>query len=174
MEKSAWYYDAVVYAYQNGLMIGTSATTFGPDIITSRAMIATILYRLEGSPQVSGSSFTDVKSNMYYTDAVTWASVNGIVAGYGDGTFGPDKAITREEMATMLYRYAAYKGYDLTNKKDLSGYSDSAEVSDFALEPLQWATGEGLIVHMGDGTLAPHSSADRAQVATILMRFLGE
>jgi len=168
---NAWYYDAVAYVYENGLMNGTTATTFAPNVTTSRAMIATLLYRLEGSPRVSGASFSDVKSGMYYTDAVIWANANGIVTGYSDGTFAPDKAITRQQMATMLYRYAAYKGYDVSSKKDLGSYSDSAQVGAYAVEPLQWATAEGLITGMSDGRLAPAGNAVRAQVATILMRF---
>ena len=171
---SAWYADAVQFVYENGLMTGVTTTSFGPNVTTSRAMLATILYRLEGEPSVGSSDFTDVESGMYYTDAVAWASSKGIVTGYGDGTFLPNKAITREEMAAMLYRYASYKGYDVTNMKDLSGYSDAASVSSYAVEALQWATGEGLVTNMDDGTLTPAGPAVRAQIATILMRFLGE
>ena len=171
---SAWYYDAVRFVYENDLMNGVTTTTFGPNVTTSRAMLATILYRLEGEPSVGSSDFTDVESGMYYTEAVTWASSKGIVTGYGDGTFLPNKAITREEMAAMLYRYASYKGYDVTDMKDLGGYSDAGSVSSYAVEALQWATGEGLITDMGDGTLSPTGLASRAQIATILMRFLGE
>ena len=172
--ESAWYADAIKFVYDNDLMNGVTATTFGPNVTTSRAMLATILYRLEGEPSVGSSDFTDVESGMYYTDAVAWASAKGIVTGYGDGTFLPNKAITREEMAAMLYRYASYKGYDVTNMKDLSGYSDGGSVSSYAVEALQWATGAGLITDMGDGTLTPGGPAVRAQIATILMRFLGE
>ena len=171
--ESAWYADAVRFVYENELMTGVTTTTFGPNVTTSRAMLATILYRLEGEPSVGSSDFTDVESGMYYTEAVAWASSKGIVTGYGDGTFLPNKAITREEMAAMLYRYASYKGYDVTNMKDLSGYSDAASVSSYAVEALQWATGEGLVTNM-DGALNPTGSATRAQLATILMRFLGE
>ena len=170
----AWYADAVQFVYENGLMAGITATTFGPNVTTSRAMLATILYRLEGEPNVTAASFTDVESGMYYTDAVAWASSKGIVTGYGDGTFLPNKAISREEMAAMLYRYASYKGYDVTGIKDLGGYSDAGSVSSYAVEALQWATGAGLVTDMGDGTLSPTGLASRAQIATILMRFLGE
>ena len=170
---NAWYADAIQFVYENGLMTGVTTTTFGPNVTTSRAMLATILYRLEGEPRVTAASFTDVESGMYYTDAVAWASSKGIVTGYGDGTFLPNKAITREEMAAMLYRYASYKGYDVTGMKDLGGYSDAASVSSYAVEALQWATGEGLVTNM-DGALNPTGSATRAQLATILMRFLGE
>ena len=170
----AWYADAVQFVYDNELMTGVTATEFGPNVTTSRAMLATILYRLEGEPNVTAASFTDVASGMYYTDAVAWASSKGIVTGYGDGTFLPNRAISREEMAAMLYRYASYKGYNVTNMKDLGGYSDAGSVSSYAVEALQWATGTGLITDMGDGTLTPAGPAVRAQIATILMRFLGE
>ena len=170
----AWYADAVQFVYDNELMTGVTATEFGPNVTTSRAMLATILYRLEGEPNVTAASFTDVESGMYYTDAVAWASSKGIVTGYGDGTFLPNKAISREEMAAMLYRYASYKGYDVTGIKDLGGYSDAGSVSSYAVEALQWATGAGLVTDMGDGTLSPTGLASRAQIATILMRFLGE
>ena len=166
-----WYYDAVAYAYDNGLMSGTSATTFSPNATTTRGMIVTILWRMEQEPSVSGQAFTDVADNMYYKDAVTWAAANGIVTGYGDGTFGPDKTITREQMAAILYRYAQYKGYDVTNMKDISGYSDADSVSSWAQEAMEWANGAGYITGVTDTTLLPQNSATRAQSATILMRF---
>ena len=174
--ESAWYYEAVKYVYDNNLMNGTTDTTFGPNVTTSRAMLATILYRLEGSPAVAAASFTDVAAGKYYTDAVAWASANGIVTGYGDGTFLPNKAISRQEMAAMLYRYAQYKGYDVSVGEDTNilSYTDVSDVSEYAIPAMQWACGEGLITDMGDGTLNPAGPASRAQVATILMRFLGE
>lgn len=168
----SWYEDAVWYVYENGLMAGTSDTTFAPDITTSRGMIVTILYRLEGTPAVSGiSGFTDVADGQYYTDAVAWAAANNIVGGYGNGLFGPNDTITREQMAAILYRYAQYKGYDVTASADLSGYSDAAQVSSYALAALQWANAEGLVNGTSDTTLTPGGSATRAQVAVILMRF---
>lgn len=170
--SGSWYEDAVWYVYENGLMAGTSDTTFAPDITTSRSMIVTILYRLEGTPAVSGASgFTDVADGQYYTDAVAWAAANNIVGGYGNGLFGPDDTITREQMAAILYRYAQYKGYDVTASADLSGYSDAAQVNSYALAALQWANAEGLVNGTSDTTLTPGGSATRAQVAVILMRF---
>ena len=170
--SGSWYEDAVWYVYENGLMAGTSDTTFAPDITTSRGMIVTILYRLEGTPAISGASgFTDVADGQYYTDAVAWAAANNIVGGYGNGLFGPNDTITREQMAAILYRYAQYKGYDVTASADLSGYSDAAQVSSYALAALQWANAEGLVNGTSDTTLTPGGSATRAQVAVILMRF---
>lgn len=170
--SGSWYEDAVWYVYENGLMAGTSDTTFAPDITTSRSMIVTILYRLEGTPAVSGASgFTDVADGQYYTDAVAWAAANNIVGGYGNGLFGPDDTITREQMAAILYRYAQYKDYDVTASADLSGYSDAAQVNSYALAALQWANAEGLVNGTSDTTLTPGGSATRAQVAVILMRF---
>lgn len=170
--EGSWYADAVQYVYDKGLMAGTSSTTFSPDATTTRGMIVTILYRLEGTPAVSGASgFTDVADGQYYADAVAWAAVNNIVGGYGNGLFGPNDTITREQMAAILYRYAQYKGYDVTASADLSGYSDVAQVSSYALAALQWANAEGLVNGTSDTTLTPGGSATRAQVAVILMRF---
>lgn len=170
--EGSWYADAVQYVYDKGLMAGTSATTFSPDATTTRGMIVTILYRLEGTPAVPGASgFTDVTAGQYYTDAVAWAAANNIVGGYGNGLFGPNDTITREQMAAILYRYAQYKGYDVTASADLSGYSDVAQVSSYALAALQWANAEGLVNGTSDTTLTPGGSATRAQVAVILMRF---
>lgn len=153
-------------------MAGTSSTTFSPDATTTRGMIVTILYRLEGTPAVSSASgFTDVADGQYYTNAVAWAAANNIVGGYGNGLFGPNDTITREQMAAILYRYAQYKGYDVTASTDLSGYSDAAQVSSYALAALQWANAEGLVNGTSDTTLTPGGSATRAQVAVILMRF---
>ncbi len=130
VQSTDWYYDEVQYVYENGLMSGTSATTFSPDTTTTRGMIVTILHRLEGTPAVSTSgTFADVTAGRYYTDAVEWASANGIVGGYGNGRFGPNDPITREQMAAILYRYAAYKEYDVSGAADLSGYSDASSIS---------------------------------------------
>ena len=170
--NTAWYYDAVAYCYENGMMAGTSSTTFDPNSTTTRGMIVTILHRLEGTPDVTTSSgFADVAAGLWYTDAVDWAAANGIVGGYGDGNFGPNDTITREQMAAILYRYAQYKGYDMTASADLSGYADVSEISSYAVPALQWANAEGLIEGTSATTLSPKGSATRAQVATILMRF---
>ena len=170
---NAWYYDAVAYAYENGLMSGTASNLFSPNATTTRGMIVTMLYRLEGEPRVSGTStFDDVADGVYYTDAVIWANANGIVAGYDDTTFGPNDAITREQMAAILYRYAQYKAYRTTASADLSGYVDADAVSAYALPALQWASAEGLVTGTSSNTLTPDGSATRAQVATIFMRFM--
>lgn len=171
----AWYYDAVKYVNENGLMAGTSANTFAPDLTTTRGMIVTILYRLEGSPDIEneiwGYPFKDVDANAYYATAVYWARMNGIVAGYSDELFGPDDIITREQMATILYRYAQYKGYDTTAKADLSKYTDAAQVGSYAVDAIRWANAEGLVNGTSNTTLTPQGGATRSQAAAILMRF---
>ena len=166
-----WYYEAVQYVYDNELMNGMSATTFEPNSTTTRGMIVTMLYRLENEPAAASAGFTDVAAGQWYTDAVNWAAANNIVNGYGDSQFGPTDTITREQMAAILYRYAQYKGYDVTASADLSAYTDAASVSSYAVSAMQWAVGEGLINGITDTTLVPGGSATRAQVAAILMRF---
>lgn len=169
---SDWYADAVQYVFANGLMAGTSDTTFSPNATTTRAMIVTILYRLEGTPAVTGTTaFTDVAAGQYYADAVVWAAQNGIVSGTSATTFSPDGVITREQMAAILYRYAQHKGYDVTAKADLSMFTDAAQVSTYATDAMAWANASGLISGTSATTLSPAGSATRAQVATILMRF---
>ena len=170
--EGAWYYDAVSYAYENGLMTGTSATLFAPSTVTSRAMLATLLWRLEGEPAVTGAtSFTDVASGTWYTDAVAWANANGIVTGYGDGRFGPEDTITREQMAVILYRAAKLLGRDVSARADLSGYTDAANVGEYAVEAMQWAVAQGLLTGTDAGALLPSGSATRSQAAALLMRF---
>ena len=166
-----WFYDAVKYVHENEMMVGTSDTLFGPDDTTTRAMIVTILYRLEGSPAAAGSSFADVATDAYYADAVAWAAQNGIVMGYSDTQFAPDDNITREQMASILYRYASFKGYDVSAQSELAGYTDVSAISDYALTAMKWANGSGLINGRTDTTIEPQESASRAEVAAILMRF---
>ena len=166
-----WYYDSVQYVFSNGLMGGTGNGRFSPDLTTSRGMIVTILYRLEGSPAASGSTFTDVSAGQWYSDGVAWASANGIVTGYPDGSFGPDDTITREQMASILYRYARYKGYDVTARTQLDRYSDAGQVADYAADAMSWAVGSGIITGTSGTTLSPAGSATRAQAAVILARF---
>ena len=166
-----WFAEAVQYMLDNEMMNGTSATTFGPNTTTTRGMIVTILYRLEGEPDAAASSFTDVASNMYYADAINWAAANGIVNGITTTTFGPDNAITREQMAAILYRYAQYKGYDVTASNDLGSYTDASQISAYATTAMQWANAEGLITGNTTTTINPTGNATRAEVATILMRF---
>lgn len=168
---SSWYYDAVSYVYGKGMMNGTAADTFAPEVTTSRGMIVTILYRLAGTPAAKASSFPDVPDGRYYTAAVGWAAEKGIVNGYENGLFQPDIPITREQMAAILYRYANAMGYQVSQRGDLSVFSDQAHISSYATEAMSWAVGAGLLSGMGDGTVAPTGQATRAQAATILSRF---
>ena len=165
----AWYKDAVQYAYDNGLMTGTSATEFAPEATTTRAMIVSILARLEGVESAEAAGFADV-SDEWYATAVNWAANVGVVNGYEDNTFRPNTAITREQLAAILMNYASYKGEDVSNRADLDGYTD--QPSTWAEEAMQWAVAEGLISGMTEDTLQPQGSATRAQVAAILQRFL--
>ena len=171
--KSAdWFYNDVKYVYEKGMMAGTAADVFAPNATTTRAMIVTILYRLEGSPAVTGTNaFVDVPAGQWYTDAVNWAAANQIVKGTSATTFAPNDSITREQMAAILYRYAQYKGYDVTKKADLSGYSDNGQVSAYAKDALAWANAAKLINGVTNTTLAPQGNATRAQVSAILHRF---
>lgn len=171
--KSAdWFYNDVKYVYEKDMMAGTAADVFAPNATTTRAMIVTILYRLEGSPAVTGTSaFVDVPAGQWYTDAVNWAAANQIVKGTSATTFAPNASITREQMAAILYRYAQYKGYDVTKKADLSGYSDNGQVSAYAKDALAWANAAKLINGVTNTTLAPQGNATRAQVSAILHRF---
>ena len=171
--KSAdWFYNDVKYVYEKGMMAGTAADVFAPNATTTRAMIVTILYRLEGSPAVTGTSaFVDVPAGQWYTDAVNWAAANQIVKGTSATTFAPNASITREQMAAILYRYAQYKGYDVTKKADLSGYSDNSQISAYAKDALAWANAAKLINGVTNTTLAPQGNATRAQVSAILHRF---
>ena len=171
VDENDWFYDEVVYVYENGLMNGVENNQFAPNTATNRAMLATILYRLAGEPAVSGDlPFTDVESGTWYTDAVLWAAQNGIVNGLGENTFAPMNTLTREQLVTMLYRYAEAEGYDVSAAADLSGYPDADKVQTYAQEAMSWAVAEGIVEGM-DGNLNPAGSATRAQIATILMRF---
>lgn len=168
-----WFFEDVAYAYENGLMSGTGADTFSPDAATTRGMIVAILYRLEGEAEVpEGCSFGDVKSGSYYENAIAWAAANGIVSGYDNGMFGPDDPITREQLAAILYRYAQYKGLDVSVGKDTNilSYNDAFDISEYAVTAMQWLCGEG-IISGSDGNLMPAGNATRAQVAALLHRF---
>lgn len=172
VKTADWFYNDVKYVYEKGMMAGTAADVFAPNATTTRAMIVTILYRLEGSPAVTGTSaFVDVPAGQWYTDAVNWAAANQIVKGTSATTFAPNDSITREQMAAILYRYAQYKGYDVTKKADLSGYSDNGQVSAYAKDALAWANAAKLINGVTNTTLAPQGNATRAQVSAILHRF---
>ena len=172
VRESDWFYDDVVFAYENGLFSGTSDTTFSPNTSMTRAMLVTVLYRLEGQPAVNGrSGFSDVQYNGYYEDAVTWAADNGIVNGISTSTFSPNANVTREQMAAILYRYAQYKKYNTAASSSLNSFSDHTSVSGYAVMPLQWAVAEKLI-NGSAGKLMPTGNATRAQVAAILHRFV--
>lgn len=172
IEMDAWYHEFVDYVVYNGLMNGVSDTAFAPGVTTSRGMIATILYRMEGEPKVCGSSFNDVEAGSYYEKAVIWAAANGIVKGYGDGNFGPNDEITREQIAAILYRYAQYKGYDVSDAASLSDYADAEQISEYAQEAMSWANAMGLINGRPGGILDPKGSATRCEAAAILTRFI--
>ena len=168
-----WFYDAVKYAYDNKLMDGTSSTTFAPLMTTNRAMVVTMLWRLEGQPKADATlSFTDVESGVWYTDAVRWAASEGIVKGYSDTVFAPNDTVTREQLATILYRYAEYKEYDVSARGDLTTFTDGSAVSTWAVDGMTWAVGAELITGKDGGKLDPTGTATRAEVATILMRLL--
>lgn len=170
--EDKWYYDAVAYVYQQGIMVGMSETTFEPNTTVNRAQVVQMLYNLEGQPQVSGDSgFSDIRDDQWYAKAVAWASANDVVAGYEDGTFRPTRAVTREEFAQILYNYAKFKWYDLSASADLGKFPDSGQVSSWAEIALGWANGNGLINGHDDGRLDPKGSTIRAQAASILMNF---
>lgn len=171
VQNNAWYAGAVKYALDNGLMNGMSAMTFEPESSMTRAMLVTVLWRYAGEPTGGENSFTDVPAGQWYTDAVIWAATNGIVNGVGENKFDPDGKITREQMATILCRYANSQEIDTSARADLATFPDADKVSDYALDALRWAVAAGLI-NGSDGKLLPQGNATRAQVATILMRFI--
>ena len=171
VKETDWFYDAVDYVYKNGMMSGTGSNQFSPNVTTTRGMIVTILYRLEGSPAVSTSSFADVAAGEYYANGVYWAAANGIVTGYGNSLFGPNDPITREQMAAILYRYAQHKEYETTVSGDVSSFTDGTSISSYAVDPMNWAVGIGLLSGVGNNMLNPTGNATRAEAATILMRF---
>ncbi len=170
VKNGEWYSEAVAYVYNKGMMNGTEKG-FEPNASTTRAMLVTMLYRLEGEPNTGNANFSDVASGQWFSKAIAWASANGVVTGYENGTFGPNDAITREQLVAVLYRYAQTKGLDVSVKGSLSNFSDSGKVSGWAQEAMQWAVGAGII--SGDnGALKPQGNATRAEVAMMLMRYL--
>ena len=170
---SDWFYNDVRYVYEKGIMDGTGADRFSPNAPLTRAMIVTILYRMAGSPSVSGSSdFTDVAAGKWFAKAVAWAAANGIVNGYGDSLFGPNDPVTREQLAAILYRYAVYGGMTaVTLEENLGSFADTAQLSAYAIQAMNWAVGQGLINGSGSN-LVPKAQATRAQVAAIIHRYL--
>lgn len=174
VDTDDWFYGDVAFVYENGIMSGMATDTFAPQTTTTRGMIVCMLHRMEGEVAPSGSNnFTDVTPGAYYENAITWASENGIVNGYSDTAFGPNDAITREQMAAILYRYAQYKNMDVSigESTNILSYTDAQDVSSYAMKPMQWAVGSGLIGGMTQATLVPQGQATRAQVAAIFHRF---
>jgi len=171
-----WFFEDVLFVYEKGLMPGTGETTFSPHDPVSRAQVAVLLYRMEGSPEVTGDSpFSDVKQDgdtEGYYDAVIWVQQNGILTGYGNGTFRPDQSITREQLAVILYNYAKYKNYDVSAAADLSGFTDAGEVSASALSAVKWAVGSGILYDWENGMLGSQESVTRAETAAMAHRFV--
>ena len=173
ISEKDWFYGDVMFVYENGLMLGTSKTLFSPHGTAMRGMMATILWRMEGSPVPKGkNSFTDVEAGKWYADAITWTAENGIFAGYGKDKFGPDDPITREQLAAIFYRYADYKGYDLTVKGNLDKFKDADKITDYAKTAMQWAVGSDLVNGKSGNLLDPQGTATRAEIAAMLHRFI--
>lgn len=171
VKSNDWYYSSVRYAYDNGLFSGVSHESFGPGDSMDRSMLATVLYSLDGKPAAGKSGFADVADGVWYADAVAWAAEHGIVSGVSGGAFAPGGTITREQLAVMLYRYAQYKGYDVSKTADLSGYADQDKLSDWAARAVQWACGSGLMNGRSAAQLAPEGTLTRAEAATMLKAF---
>ncbi len=170
VNSGAWYYDAVSFVYNKGIMNGVTSTTFEPNSTLTRGMVVTMLWRLAGEPYVSGGSFSDVASGRYYSTAVAWAAKNGIVDGYSSTVFGVNDPVTREQFATILYRYAKYMGYSTTGSS-LTGYYDANSVSSWARDAMGWAVKNGIITGSGNSRLNPTGTASRAEVAQMFMSF---
>lgn len=174
VSENNWFYDAVMYAYSNGIMNGLDTNVFGPNETTTRAMLVTMLYRAAGEPAVRGTNtFRDVAANTWYTDAIIWANANGIVTGVDDGLFSPNGAITREQLATILYRFAKYVGDDVSASANLTGFVDAGSISDYAQTAMSWAVATGLFEGRDNGKLEPTGTATRAEIATVFMRHFG-
>ena len=175
VSEKDWFYGDVMFVYENGLMLGTSKTLFSPHGTVTRGMMATILWRMEGSPVPKGKNgFTDVEAGKWYADAITWTAENGIFAGYGKDKFGPNDPITREQLAAIFYRYAGYKGYDLTVKGNLDKFKNADKVTDYAKTAMGWAVGSGLVKGKSGNLLDPQGTATRAEIAAMLHRFIEE
>ena len=173
VSEKDWFYNDAMFVYKNGLMLGTSKTLFSPHGTVTRGMMATILWRMEGSLAPKGeNSFTDVEAGMWYTDAITWTAENGIFAGYSKDKFGPDDPITREQLTAIFYRYADYKGYKLTVTGNLDKFEDADKITDYAKTVMQWAVGNGLIKGKSENLLDPQGTATRAEIAAMLHRFV--
>ena len=173
VSEKDWFYNDAMFVYKNGLMLGTSKTLFSPHGTVTRGMMATILWRMEGSLAPKGeNSFTDVEAGRWYADAITWATENGIFAGYSKDKFGPDDPITREQLIAIFYRYADYKGYKLTITENLDKFEDADKITDYAKMVMQWAVGNGLIKGKSENLLDPQGTATRAEISAMLHRFI--
>ena len=173
VSEKDWFYNDAMFVYKNGLMLGTSKTLFSPHGTVTRGMMATILWRMEGSLAPKGeNSFTDVEAGRWYADAITWAAENGIFAGYSMDKFGPDDPVTREQLTAIFYRYADYKGYKLTVTGNLDKFEDADKITDYAKTVMQWAVGNGLIKGKAETLLDPQGTATRAEIAAMLHRFI--
>ena len=173
VSEKDWFYNDAMFVYKNGLMLGTSKTLFSPHGTVTRGMMATILWRMEGSLAPKGeNSFTDVEAGRWYADAITWTTENGIFAGYSKDKFGPDDPITREQLTAIFYRYADYKGYKLTVTENLDKFEDADKITDYAKMVMQWAVGNGLIKGKSENLLDPQGTATRAEISAMLHRFV--
>ena len=172
VDQSAWYHKFVDYVVERKLMVGVAPNVFSPEGTTTRAELVTVLWRLDGAPVVEKDVFTDVPAGTWYSAPIAWAASHDIVGGYGDGKFGPDDPVTREQMVAILYRYAIYKGYNVTNLAELTGYTDASSVDAWAVTAMRWAVANDIIEGTTTTTLSPDGDSTRAQVATILMRFI--
>ena len=171
VKENDWFYDSVKYAYENDLMKGISNTEFAPDSDVTRAMFVTVIYRMENEPQTGKCAFTDVESGSYYENAVAWTNENGIVSGISEDCFAPNEPITREQMAAIIYRYAAFKGYDITTSSNTS-YTDNDNISDYAKDAVIWAAEKTVMTGNTDGSFAPKANTTRAQTASVFMRMV--
>ena len=170
--NNAWWHDGIHYCVQQGLMNGVASDQFAPNGTTTRAMIVTILWRMEGSPATSyGMSFTDVPAGQWYTEAIRWAQSTGVVTGYDAKTFGPNDNVTREQLAAILYRYTAHKGGDVSKRSTLAQFTDVNQISSWALENIQWANAVGMVNGRTDTTIVPKGNATRAEAASMIQRF---
>lgn len=171
VKESDWYYEAIKFVSSKGIMIGTAPDLFSPELELTRAQMVQILYNIEGKPN-SGERFSDVQGGAWYYDAISWASVNGIINGYGNGKFDPDDAITREQFVTVLYNYAKWKRYNINETTSIKQYTDHIEISNYAVEPFIWAVAKGIITGTSGTTLSPKSASTRAQAAIMIKRFV--
>jgi hypothetical protein len=173
VEPSAWYAEAVRYVTENSLMNGTGGGAFSPETRMTRAMLVTVLYRYAGQPAMSSAApFSDIETGQWYTAAIAWAAGDGVVNGYADGRFGTNDHVTREQIASILYRYAERSGRSTSGASELTAYSDARAVSAYALDAVRWANANGLMQGRSASELAPGGDASRAEVATLIMRYI--